>query len=318
MNLEGSRILITGGTGQIASHVIDQLIAERPKEIIAFDKNLSSFEENRSPELDYKSVTLLKGDITHVDEVREALNGVDFVVHTASLLTRETLVNLRGALEVNICGTFNLLEGCVASRVKKLIYSSSVSVYGEPVINPMTEEHPFNTNTMYGAGKVSSELFLRIFKKTMGLEYIALRYAVVYGSRQHSRGNRTLFIPESFSRIEQGLPPMIHEDNSQSYDYVYVEDVARANVLALKSPITGKSFNIGTGVATTVRDIVRMIIDISGTSLEPVYAPQMARPGLESFTVDVTTAENVLGFRSEIPVREGLKRYYDWRKKMRL
>jgi UDP-glucose 4-epimerase len=314
MDLEGSKILVTGGTGLIGSHVVDQLIAERPKEIIVFDKNLSSFAENCSSELDYRNVKLIEGDISRADEVREALKGVDLVVHTASLLTREAAEDLRTALEVNICGTFNLLEESVASKVKKFIYSSSISIYGDPLTNPMTEDHPFNITSMYGAGKVASETFLRVFKKMKGLDYVALRYAVVYGPRQHYRGNLVQYIPECFDRIERGLPPIIYGECSQPYDYIYVEDVAAANVLALKSSVSGQSFNIGTGVTTTVRDVVQMIREVTKTSLEPVYAPQGDRFGLRSLFLDVTKAEKILGFKSKVPLKEGLKRYIDWRK----
>ncbi len=317
MKLEGSRILVTGGTGFIGSHVIDQLIAERPKEIIAFDKNLSCVEQSRSSELDYRNVRFLEGDITRASDVKEALKEVDFVIHTASLLTREAAENLRTALEVNICGTFNLLEMSMNSAVEKIIYSSSVSAYGDPLFIPMTEEHPFNTNSMYGAGKVSCELLLRVCKKMKGFNYVALRYASVYGPRHHYRGGVNRYIPECFDRIEQGLPPIIYGNGSQSHEFVYVGDVARANILALKSLVTGESINIGTGILTTMKDIVRMIIEITGACLEPLYIPHENPFEMKGFFLDVTKAEKTLGFRTEVPMEEGLRRYYDWRKKMR-
>jgi len=313
MNLEGSRMLVTGGAGLIGSHVVDQLIAERPREIIAFDKDISRLKENRSPDLDYKHVTPLEGDISRKDEVQKVLKGVDYVVHTASLLSRESTKNLRAAFNVNIGGTFNLLEGSVEAGVKKVVYSSSISLYGHPVAKPMSEDHPLNTVAMYGAGKISSEFLLRVFKKMEGLEYVALRYAVVYGPRQHDRGNLVRYIPECFDRIDRGLPPIIYGDGSQPYDYVYVEDVARANVLTLKSPVTGESLNIGTGVTTTVADVVEMIREITGISLEPEYAPQGDWFGLESLYLDVTKAEKMLGFKAQVPLKEGLTRYYHWR-----
>lgn len=315
MSLEQSRVLVTGGAGLIGSHIVDRLIAEHPIEIIALDKHLSGFGENCSPELDYRNVKLLKGDITRFDEVREVLKGIDFVFHTASLLTRDATKDLRAAFEVNITGTFNLLEASIASGVKKFIYSSSTSVYGDALTDPMTEEHPFNTDYMYGAGKVASELFLRVFKKSKGLDYLALRYSPVYGPRQHGRGNVIQYVPEAFDNIDRGLAPVIHGDGSQSYDYVYVEDVARANVLALKSPVTGESFHIGSGVATTVKEVIQMIIEITGTSLEPAYVPQGDRFRKIRSSLDVTKSEKMLGFRAEVPLREGLKRYFDWRKK---
>ena len=182
----------------------------------------------------------------------------------------------------------------------------------------MTEDHPFNITSMYGAGKVSSELFLKVFKKAKGLDFVALRYAVVYGPRQHDRGNLVQYVPECFDRIERGLPPILYGDGSQSYDYVYVGDVARANVIALKSPVTGEAFNIGSGIATPVKDVVRMIVEITGTSLEPEYRPKGDRFGLESLFLDVAKAQELFGFKAEVSLKEGLQRYSEWRKKKAL
>ena len=315
MKLEGSKILVTGGAGLIGSHIIDKLIAEHPKEIIVFDKNLKGFKDNCLPALDYRNVTLLEGDITRTDEVRKAVQGVDFVVHTASLLAREAVKDLRTGFNVNIGGTFNLLEASAAAGVKKIVYSSSVLVYGnEPASRPIAEDHCIDTDTIYGAGKVGSEYLLRVFKRVKGLNYVILRYCGVYGPRQHFRGNLVLFIPECFERIEHGQPPIIYGDGSQPYDFVYVEDVARANVLALKSSVTGEVINIGTGMATPVGDVVHMIVEITGTSLEPEYAPQGERFQQKSLWPDVTKAEKMLGFKAQILLREGLMRYYHWKK----
>jgi UDP-glucose 4-epimerase len=314
MELAGSTILVTGGGGMIGSHVIDRLITEHPKEIIAFDRDLSLFDKDRSPGLAYGNVRTVQGDISCANDVKEVLKGVDFVVHAASLLTREAEEDLKIALEVNICSTFNLIEECIRSGVEKLIYSSSISIYGSPVTNPMTEEHPFNTFSMYGAGKVASELFLRVFRKIKGLEYIALRYAVVYGTRQHYRGNLPLFIPESFDRIERGLPPVIPGDGAQLFDYIYAGDVAKANIMALKSPITGESFNIASGTTTSTKDVVQMIIEATGTSLEPIYGSAKSA-WAETMFFDTSKAEGMLGFKAEVTLKEGLRQYYNWRKK---
>jgi len=315
MNLKGSRILVTGGAGMVGSHVIDRLVTEHPKEIIVLDKNLSCFADNCCPELDYGNVKLLEGDISQVDDVREALRGVDFVVHTAALLGRETNENLRANLEVNICGTFNLVEASVASKVKKFIFSSSIEIYGDPLIEPVTEVHPFNTDSMYGASKIAGELFLKVFKKRNDLNYVALRYPVVYGSRQHYRGRTVQYIPDCFDKIDRGLSPTIYGDGSQQHDYLHAKDVAKANVMALKSHVTGESVNIGTGVSTSIRDVVKMILEITGTSLESVFMPQKEWFGMRSLFLDVTKAEKFLGYRSEVPLREGLMEYYNWRKK---
>lgn len=314
MDLKGSRILVTGGAGLVGSHIIDRLIEERPKEIIAFDGDLSYFTKNVSPELDYSTVKPFKGDIRKTGELKEALKGVDFVIHTASLLTRDAAENLREGFEVNLGGTFNVLEASLASGVKKNIYISSSSVYGDPVAIPMTEDHPFNCTSMYGACKVASEQLLKVFNKR-GLEYVALRCTSIYGPRQHYRTNIVLFIPECFDRIEKGQRPVIYGDGSQPFEYIYVDDVARASVSALKSSVTGEVFNVGSGVTATVEEVVRMIIEITGTRLKPEYVPMGNRfLGIKSNNLDVTKAEKILGYKAKVSLKEGLKRYFEWRK----
>lgn len=315
MKLEGKKILVTGGAGLIGSHVVDRLISEKPEAVIVFDKDISGFEKNRNPELDYTPVKMIEGDLTRIDEVGKALDGVDLVVHTASMLARNAVKELRSAFEVNVGGTFNLLEASAACGVKKVIYSSTVLVCGDnPATHPINEEHPLKTDTAYGGFKVASEFLLRIFKKLKSLDYLILRYIGTYGPRQHFRGNLVLFIPECFDRIKRGLPPIIYGDGSQPYDYIYVEDVARANILALKSEVTGEVINIGTGVITPVKAVVEMIREITGTSLEPEYAPQGDRFQQQSLWPDVTKAEELLGFKAEYSMREGLTRYYRWLK----
>ena len=231
MDIDGSRILVTGGAGLVGSHVIDQLIAENPKDIICFDKNPCW---SRSLEIDYGKVKVIGGDLRSVDDIAEALKGIDFVFHTAALLTRESNEDLRSALGVNICGTFNLLEASIASGVKKIIYSSSVSIYGDPLINPVREEHGFNVVSMYGACKASGELMLKVFKRLKGLDYVALRYASVYGPRNHYRADVNRCIPETFDRIERGLPPVIYGDGSQAYEFVYVEEIKKGVDIYIK------------------------------------------------------------------------------------
>jgi len=313
MNIAGSRVLVAGGAGLIGSHLCEQLAAEHVQEIVVFDRNASLLAESMA--IDTRKIRLIDGDITLPGEVKEALQGIDFVFHAASLLTRAAAADLKRGLEVNILGTFYLLQECVSAGVRKVIYSSSVSLYGDPVEIPMTEDHPVNTNSMYGAGKFTSELFFRIFKNAKRLDYVSLRYAIVYGTRQHDRGNLISYMLEAFDRIARGLSPIIYGDGSQSYDYICVEDVARANLLALKSPVTEGVFNIGTGITHTTGEVVQMILDITGSSLNPIYVPQGEQLGPASFVLEVERAKKVLGFRSRISLKEGLRRYFEWRKK---
>jgi UDP-glucose 4-epimerase len=294
--------------------VVEQLVLERPKRIVIFGKTLSLYEVIPPPRMDDGQVVLVKGNIARADEVREAIRGIDYVIHTASLLFREASEKFREALEVNIVGTFNLLEASIISGVKKFIYSSSITIYEDSSVLPMNEEHPFRTESMYGASKVCSELFLRAFKKNKGLNYIALRYSLVYGPRQHGTANILSYIQENFDRIERGFPPIIYGDGSQPYDYIYVEDAARANLVALKSSVTGEALNIGSGAAPTVKEVVQTIAEVTGTNLHPVYAPRGNRFRLENLLLDVTKAERLLDFKARVPLKEGLTRYFNWRK----
>jgi UDP-glucose 4-epimerase len=210
MDLERNKILVTGATGLVGSHVIDRLMTEYPKE----NRNFPSFGDNHSPDFDDSHLKPLSGTITRTGDVKETLNGIDFVIHAASLLMREGAEDPRAVFNVNVNGTFNLLEGGVASKVKRFIYSSSISVYGDPLASPMIEDHPFNITLMYGASKVSSELFLKIFKRAKGLDDVALRYASVNGPRQRYRGNLVRYVRKFFDRIERGPPPIICGDGS--------------------------------------------------------------------------------------------------------
>jgi UDP-glucose 4-epimerase len=214
-------------------------------------------------------------------------------------------------------GTFNLLEAGVAAGVKKIIYSSSTSIYGAPLFEPMTEEHPVKPDSMYGACKAASELLLSVFQKKSGLNYIALRYPPVYGPRQSGRTNVAQYIAEIFDRIDRNLPPLIYGDGSQQYDYIYVDDVASANITALKSRASGESFLIGTGVTTSVSDIVSLIREITGTMLEAKHVPQGSWFRLGNLFLDVTKAEKLMGFKTSVPLKEGLKAFYLWKREQK-
>src|SRR5262249_354275 len=197
-----------------------------------------------------------------------------YVVHLAALWLGECLHSPRQAIDVNVVGTYNVVEACRDLGVKRVVYSSSASVYGNALSTPMTEEHPFNNRTMYGATKVAGEQFFRAFNDMHKLNYAGLRYMNVYGPRMDYKGVYVSVIMKVLDKIDQGQRPVIHGDGSQSYDFVHVEDVARANVLALKAEASDEFFNVGRGEPTTIIELVRMLLELSGSKLEPEFHHQ--------------------------------------------
>ena len=315
LDLTGKTILVTGAGGHVGGHIVEQLRRERVARIVALDRTFPSEPVLVAP-LTGENVTRVECDITRSDDVRRLLKGVDGVIHSASLLSREVGTELRKAFDVNIAGMMSLLESCVAERISRFVFTSSSSVYHghAPSTAATSEEAGLNPVSMYGVSKATGELLLRVFHTMHGLDYVALRIASIYGIRQSHRSNLARVIIETFERVEQGLPPYIHGDGSQTYDFVDVTDVARAHVLALKSSVSGKSFNVATGTATSIRDVIRMITEIAGSSLKPEYVGRGGRYSIPNERLDPTNAERELGFRAAHSLREGLESDYAWRK----
>jgi UDP-glucose 4-epimerase len=267
-----------------------------------------------TPALSDPIVTLVHCDITSHGEIRKLVEGVDVVVHTAALLSRDAASDLRRAYDVNVAGTFGLIEASANAAVKKFIFTSSSGVYdGRHYETPVRESHAFDPASMYGVGKAAGEMFLMVFGKAQGLHYVALRCAAIYGIRQSRRSNSARVIPDAFDRIESGLAPQIPGDGSQAYDFIDVVDVARAHIAAITSPVTGEAFNLASGILTPVKDVVQRIADIAGASERPVHAEQEKRHLIPVHTFDVTKAERMLGFRATTTLDEGLKNYFRWR-----
>ncbi len=218
----------------------------------------------------------------------------------------------RDALEVNVVGTFNVIEACRDIGIKRIVYSSSASVYGDAITVPMTEEHPFNNRTMYGATKIAGEQFFRAIYEQHKLPYIGNRYMNIYGPRMDYKGTYVSVIMRVLDRIAEGKAPIIFGDGSQSYDFIYVSDVARANVLGMEADIVDEFFNIGAGVRTTINELVDMLLELTGSSLKPEYHPQETM-FVQHRIGSTDKAEQLLGFRAEIPLIDGLREVVKWR-----
>jgi UDP-glucose 4-epimerase len=315
VNINGSRVLVIGGAGFIGSHVVDLLVQEPVAKIVVFDDFSRGRLDNLRDALRDPRVSLfeLGGNILQTDVLDAAMRDTDCVIHLAALWLLHCQDYPRSAFDVNIRGSFNVLEACVANRITRLVYSSSASVYGDALEVPMTEDHPFNNKTFYGATKIAGEHMARAFHHRYGLDYVALRYMNVYGPRQDELGAYTSVIMRVLERIDRGEPPVIFGDGSQSFDFVYVRDVARAVVLALTNGAPDQAFNVGTGVRTTVAELVRQLLALTGSALTPEFRAEPQR-FVQHRVGSTDKAARELGFKAETSVRQGLEELIAWRR----
>lgn len=312
-SLQDAKVVVVGGAGFAGSHLVDQLTQEPVREIVVLDNFVRGARANLRQAVQDDRVRVVEGSITNLGLLRDLMQDTDYVFHLAALWLYECVHQPRAALEVNVVGTYNLVETAQQAGVKKVVYSSSASVYGDAIFTPMTEEHPFNNRTMYGATKIAGEQFFRAFYEQHGLDYVGLRYMNIYGPRMDYKGAYVSVIMKVLDRIDQGLPPIIFGDGSQSYDFIHVDDVARANILALKSDATDEFFNIGMGVKTSINELVHLLLEITGFGLQPEYRPQ-EQMFVTHRVGSTEKAERLLGFRAKIPLDEGLRSVVEWRR----
>jgi len=311
--IEGSRFLVTGGAGFIGSTIVDQLLAAGAAEVRVIDNFVRGTWANLAEAQKSGRVEIIEGDIGDVDLVNRLTQGVDYVFHEAALRITRCAESPRDGVEVLIVGTLNVLEACVRHQVKKIVAASSASVYGNPSYLPIDESHPFNNRTLYGAGKIAEEQLLRAFYTSYGLPYVAFRYFNVFGPRMDLTGVYTEVLVRWLDAIEAGTPPQIFGDGSQSMDFVFIEDVARANLLALESDVTDEVFNVGTGVQTSLVQLCEMLLHLTGSSLKPAYREARRLGDAQARRACTEKAARMLGFRTQIDLEEGLKRLIAWR-----
>lgn len=312
--LSGKRVLVIGGAGFIGSHVVDELLAEDVEQVIVYDNFARGSRENLEEALKDPRTRIFEagGDILQSDVLSDAVKESDLVVHLAALWLLQCYEFPRAAFDVNIRGTFNVLEACRDHGIERLVYSSSASVYGDAVEIPMTEEHPFNNRTFYGATKIAGEAMCRAFNERNGLNYVGMRYMNVYGARQDYKGTYIAVIMKILDRLDQGLPPVLYGDGSQAYDFIYVQDCARANVCALKSDATDRFYNVGSGTRTSLRELTELILEITGSE-QPIQYEPAGKTFVTNRIGSTAAAERDLGFRTTVELRDGLERLIEWR-----
>jgi UDP-glucose 4-epimerase len=311
--LQGKRHLLTGGAGLIGSHIADLLVGEAPAEIVVFDNFVRGCRENLAWAMDHGPITIVEGDLADQRALAEVMQGIDTVFHLAAIRITQCAQEPRLALEVLVDGTFNVLEAAVAGKVRKVVASSTASVYGLADEFPTTERHhPYNNRTLYGAAKAFNEGLLRSFHEMYGLDYVALRYFNVYGPRMDLHGAYTEVFIRWMDRIAAGLPPLIFGDGRQTMDFVFVEDVARANILAARADVTDAVFNIGSGTETSLNELVETLLRVMGSELHPEYGPERKTNPVPRRLADVSKARTMLDFQARVPLEQGLRRLVSW------
>jgi UDP-glucose 4-epimerase len=314
MEINGGNILVTGGCGLIGSTTIDLLLRDSsPNRIIIFDNLNRGSLVNVEHALQDARVSLIKGDIRDIDSLNQAMQGIDAVIHMATLRITACAAEPREALGVMCDGSFNVLEAAQSAGIKKVVTASSASIYGMADSFPTSEDHhPYNNRTWYGASKVMLEGLLRSFNDMYDLPYVALRYFNVYGPRMDIHGKYTEVLIRWMERIAASEPPLILGDGSTTMDFVYVEDVARANVLALQSDIGDDVFNVASGTETSLNQLADALLWVMGSNLKPVYGPERKVNPVARRLADTSKAEKMLGFRAAVSLEEGLARLVDW------
>jgi UDP-glucose 4-epimerase len=308
-----SRALITGGAGLVGSHIADVLIRGGTEQIVILDNFVRGCRENLRWAAANGRVEIIDGDIRDRKLVRELMRGVDVAFHQAAIRITQCAEDPRLAFEVLAEGSFNVFEAAANAGIRKLVAASSASVYGLADEFPTQENHhPYNNRTLYGAAKTFNEGMLRSFHEMYGLNYVALRYFNVYGPRMDIHGAFTEVLIRWMERIAAGKPCLILGDGSQTMDFVYVGDVARANVLAAQSDVADGVFNVASGTETSLRELADALLGVMGSPQPHEFGPERKVNAVPRRLADTRAAESALGFRTEVPLDEGLKRLVDW------
>lgn len=316
MDIRGKKFVVVGGAGLIGSHAVESLLQHDVKEILVYDNFVRGRQENLAVALKDPRVRIydVGGDILQSDILESAIDGADGVFHLAALWLLQCHEYPRSAFDVNVRGTFNVMEACVKKGVKRLVYSSSASVYGDAVEEPMTEDHPFNNKNFYGATKICGEAMLRAFHHRYGLNYLGLRYMNVYGPRADYKGAYIAVIMKMLDAIDRGEGPTILGDGSEAFDFVAVEDCGLANVKAMQAETTDRFYNVGTGIRTSLKELAEKIVKLTGCSKPINYAPRSQATLVRNRIGSPKRAKEEIGFDARIALDEGLQKLIDWRK----
>jgi UDP-glucose 4-epimerase len=314
MNIHDANILVTGGAGLIGSTTIDLLLKEHsPAKVVILDNMVRGSMSNIEHVLNDPRVTLVRSDIRNMDVVRRTMEGMDAVIHLAALRITACAADPKEAMQVMCDGSFNVVEAAREAGVSKVVAASSASIYGLAETFPTKEDHhPYNNQTWYGAAKVMLEGLLRSYHSMSGLPYVALRYFNVYGPRMDLHGKYTEVLIRWMQRIDAGLPPIILGDGRQTMDFVFIDDVARSNLLALISDVRDDVFNVASGTETSLNDLAAALLHVMRANMKPEYGPERAVNPVPRRLADTSKAQHMLGFKAQTTLEDGLARLVDW------
>jgi UDP-glucose 4-epimerase len=313
MQIAGSQVVVTGGGGLIGSWVVDQILEKGAGQVVVVDNFDRGDRSNLAKALQSNRVKLIEGDICDRELMRGLLGESDGLIHLAALRITQCAQDPERARDVMLTAPFNIFLDAARLKLKRIVAASSSSIYGQAEEFPTTERHhPYNDDTLYGATKLAVEGILRSFSTMYDLPSVTMRFFNVYGPRMDIHGVYTEVMVRWMERIAQGQRPIIFGDGSQSMDFTYVTDVARSVVMALESDSRDHAFNVGTGMSTSLRDLAKMLCEVMGSDLEPEFQPPRGVSPVNYRLADTSLAADVLGFRPEVDVREGLRRLVEW------
>lgn len=305
-----SLYLVTGGAGFIGSNLIEELI-RRKENVRVIDNFVTGNRENLYGFID--KIELIEGDIRDETLMRKVTKGVDYVLHQAALRSvPRSVKDPVSTNDVNVAGTLNLLVACKENKVKRFIYASSSSVYGDTPVLPKSEEQKPVPVSPYAVSKLAGEDYCRVFSILYGLETVSLRYFNVFGPRQDPTSEYAVVIPKFIFAYIKGEQPEVHGDGLQSRDFTYIQNVVQANILAVTAKeVSGKVFNIACGEKWSLMDILSELSKIFGKTIQPRFTS--SRPGDVRHTLaDLTQPQSHLGYQVEVRFKKGLKKTVEW------
>ena len=314
--LSGARVVVTGGAGNVGSHIVDAAIAAGAREVVALDALVRGVPENLAGALATGKASLREVDIRDREAVNASIDGADVVFHQAALRWTRCQESPRECQEVMVDGTFNVLEAAARAKVKRVVLASSAVVYGEPEALPMHEDQPLNGTTFYGSMKVANEQLARAFTHLHGAPTTTLRYFNVYGPRMDVRSRFVEVMIRWLNLIDEGKPLTLFGDGSSSVDFVYVGDVVQANLLACESTAPAAIVNVCSGVETTMRDLAALLLRLTGSSVGMEFKPQPEGALPARRVGDPTRAAELLGFKAETTLEVGVRRLIEWRREV--
>ena len=298
------RVFFTGGGGFIAAHAIP-LLLERGYTVRIFD-NMTRADRDRVAEfIATGRVELVEADVRYGGAVRDAMRGCTHVIHFATVSINKSIADPHESIDINMTGNHNVFAAAAAEGVRRLVFASSASVYGEPERLPMREDDRLNPLTPYCISKRAGEDLLGFYERQSGLSWIALRFFNVYGPGQRIEAYYTSVINHFIQRLRAGKPPIIDGKGEQSMDFVHVADLANAVALALESEQANLPINIGTGIDTSIAALAKLLIDAVGVDVQPEFNPRDVLVSRRA--ADITRAREILGWSPEITVEQGMR-----------